>query len=80
LPTTVFLDDEGRVVEVAFGEVSRARLRAALARIVSPGPGEGGVGGRRGRRAGGPFGGRRGAAEEPGGGAVRTLGGSLAGG
>jgi thiol-disulfide isomerase/thioredoxin len=76
LPTTVFLDDEGRVVEVAFGEVSRARLRAALARIVSPGPGEGGSE----AAAAGARADRSAAAEEPGGGAVRTLGGSLAGG
>lgn len=33
LPTTVFLDTEGRVVEVAFGELSRARLRASLERL-----------------------------------------------
>jgi thiol-disulfide isomerase/thioredoxin len=40
LPTTVFLDARGRVVEVAFGELSRARLRSALARIAAPGSGE----------------------------------------
>lgn len=38
LPTTVFLDAEGRVVEVAFGELSRARLRASLERLSATGP------------------------------------------
>jgi thiol-disulfide isomerase/thioredoxin len=33
LPTTVFLDASGQVVEVAFGELSRARLRASLERL-----------------------------------------------
>lgn len=37
LPTTVFLDAEGRVVEVAFGELSRARLRAGLERLAAAG-------------------------------------------
>jgi len=37
LPTTVFLDADGQVVEVAFGELSRARLRASLERLSEAG-------------------------------------------
>ena len=35
LPTTVFVDAGGRVVEVAFGEISRARLAEGVARTVA---------------------------------------------
>ena len=36
MPTTLFYDAEGRLVDTHFGELSQATLTQALARLASP--------------------------------------------